>query len=309
VSALRQRIPWWGKILTKIVLSRLPVPYGLWRRLSLFRHGQMEHPAYALTVFRSHFEKVGLARRSGAFVALELGPGDSVASAVIARAYGAEKTYLVDVGSFALLEVEPYRDLVRVLEREGLPVEGVKTEASASELLASCNGVYLTGGVESLRTIQCSSVDFSWSHAVLEHVRRAEFLETMRELHRVLHPDGVASHRIDLRDHLAESLNNLRFSQRTWESALFATAGFYTNRLRCGEIVELCRTAGFEPEVRGVERWPEPPLTRGKLASEFRHLPDEELCIWAFDLILRKAAQPAPPFSPVTPAPLRPREP
>jgi len=43
-------------------------------------------------------------------------------------------------------------------------------------------------------------------------------LDTMNEYCRVLSSDGIASHRIDLKDHLGGSLNNLCFSVRVWES-------------------------------------------------------------------------------------------
>ena len=37
-------MPWWAKIGAKVVLSRVPVPYGVWRRLGIFRHGDMGRP-------------------------------------------------------------------------------------------------------------------------------------------------------------------------------------------------------------------------------------------------------------------------
>ena len=53
-SLAREVIPWWARIGAKLVLSRLPVRYDLWRRLNVFAHGRMNHPEYALGVFQSH---------------------------------------------------------------------------------------------------------------------------------------------------------------------------------------------------------------------------------------------------------------
>src|SRR2546426_11298751 len=40
-QSVDMRIPWPLKIAAKVVLSRLPFPYSFWRRLSLFKHGDM----------------------------------------------------------------------------------------------------------------------------------------------------------------------------------------------------------------------------------------------------------------------------
>jgi SAM-dependent methyltransferase len=278
--------PWRAKIAAKIVLSRLPIRYDAWRRLSIFRHGAMDDAEYALAVFQRHFKESSLGGSTG-FVALELGPGDSVGSAMIANAYGAARSYLVDVGRFAREDMAPYRTLADLLRKSGRQAPMVESMESIAQVLTACNGVYLTEGLDSLRAIPSNSVDFAWSHAVLEHVDLDLFDETMRELRRVMRPDGFSSHRVDLEDHLAGSLNNLRFSRVRWESPIFKSSGFYTNRLRCEAIVRSSENAGFSAERRGVERWDRLPVQKAALAPEFRALPDEELRIRGIDLVLR----------------------
>jgi ubiquinone/menaquinone biosynthesis C-methylase UbiE len=70
---------------------------------------------------------------------------------------------------------------------------------------AACSIDYLTAGLASLRQIPSESVDFIWSHAVLQHVRRHEFLPVLRELRRVQRPGGVSSHCISITDILSAS--------------------------------------------------------------------------------------------------------
>ena len=53
---LKKRLPWWVKIVSKLLLSRLPFRYQVWQLLGLFRHGKMDNTAYALKVFRHHVE-------------------------------------------------------------------------------------------------------------------------------------------------------------------------------------------------------------------------------------------------------------
>lgn len=96
------------------------------------------------------------------------------------------------------------------------------------------------------------SIDFIWSQAVLEHIRKSEFLDTMLELHRILRPNGVCSHVVDLKDHLGGALNNLRFSEKLWESNFMASSGFYTNRIRYSEMLDIFHQAGFSVEVVNV---------------------------------------------------------
>jgi SAM-dependent methyltransferase len=220
---------------------------------------------------------------------LELGPGDSLFSAMLAKAHGAGLCWLVDTGDFAVRDLAAYRAMARHLTACGLASPAMDDIRSLEDLLARCGARYLTDGVASLRQIPTGSVDFVWSQAVLEHVRRRDFDAMLAETRRILRPGGLCSHRIDLQDHLGGALNNLRFSERLWESDWFARSGFYTNRLRFGELVERCRRAGFAVETREVERWPRLPTPRERLAAPFRDLPDDELRVLGCDLILRLA--------------------
>jgi SAM-dependent methyltransferase len=287
--SVKALVPWRAKIGAKIVLSRLPLGPRAWQRLSLFQQGRMDDPAYALEVFSRHFARFEAVGPADGFSVLELGPGDTVSSALIAHAHGASRSYLVDTAPFAIRDLAPYADLAEILAKRGLRVPELGAVETFDEFLSACGATYETDGLASLRAIPDDSVDFAWSHAVLEHVRRADFLETLRELRRILRPGGISSHCVDLRDHLGEALNNLRFSERVWESRLMADSGFYTNRIRYSEMLELFRRAGFEPDVVLLARWPRLPTPKAKLSSPFASLSHEELRVSGFDVVLRSA--------------------
>lgn len=273
-------MPWRWKLCIKLLVSGLPIPRGVWHALDAFRHGRMDQGPYALGVFRRHFESVGL---NEPFVALEMGPGDSIASALIAKAHGAVHTYLVDAGDYARKEPEVYRRIAEYLHGIGVPVPmGWRT---VQELLLACDAEYLTGGIASLEAIPAGTVDFAWSHAVLEHVRHAEFEPTVKALKRCLRPGARMTHQVDLTDHLGGALNNLRFPGSRWESEAWARAGFYTNRLRCREILDLFRRHGFRVEVTGLHRWTELPTPRRRLDASFQDFDEEELLIKDFFMI------------------------
>ncbi len=281
-------MPWWMKIPVKIVLARLPLKYSLWRHLQLFRHGAMTDPDYALEVFKSHFEAIGPKHLVGGFTALELGPGDSMLSAILVQSFCGGSCYLVDSGNFADRSPATYQRALqryRDLGYDNLPPLHALT--STDGMLASTNGRYLTEGLKSLRSLADKSIDFIWSHAVLEHVKRQDLPETLRQMRRIIRDDGVCSHRIDLKDHLTGGLNNLRFSSEVWEGELFSQSGFYTNRFRHGEYVHMFDNAGFELEFVKIDRWDELPLPRASLHSTWASLPLEELSVSGLNVILR----------------------
>lgn len=282
---MKIEIPWWGKVGAKLILSRLPFGYKVWQRLGLFRHGDMDTSEYAIRVFHRHVEGSGLENQLKGKTVLELGPGDSIASAIIAASYGAH-AIMVDAGRFVREEIPPYLDLARVLTENKLPAE-LSDCLDIDEILNCCSAKYMTDGLESLRQIEDESVDLIFSQAVLEHVRRHEFLETIQECRRILKPGGICSHQVDLRDHLGGGLNNLLFREKVWESEFFAKSGFYTNRIRYSQMLDLFKRGGFQVQVTDVNRWETPPTQRNKLAREFMMLPDEDLCISGFDVLLR----------------------
>jgi hypothetical protein len=173
------------------------------------------------------------------------------------------------------------------LAHKGLLTIEMDKVRSTEAILAACRATYRTSGLSSLRAIPDKSVHFVWSHTVLQHVRHSEFLDTMMEIRRLLRPDGISSHWIDLQDCLGGALNNLRFSESVWESPFMANSGFYTNRIRYSEMLELFKEAGFGTDVISTARWDRLPTPRAKLSGRFKALSDEELCVRGFHVLLR----------------------
>lgn len=280
-------LPWWAKMGGKLALSRLPVPYSWWRALNVFRHGDMHHPEHAYSVFCAHRDRV-LAKRTlpPEFTCLEIGPGDSLLSGLAARACGASRIYLVDTGDHVVRDLEPYQQMLALLRSEGMPLPEAERATSLEELLAMCQISYLTDGVGSLHRIPTGSVDFVWSQVVLEHVPKPEFRGLLGELRRVMRDDAVGSHSVDLRDHLGGALNNLRFTERIWESDLFRDSGFYTNRIRYGDMLQAFVDAGFQPVILRTQSWDTLPLPKKSMALPYRECPTEDLLVAEFEVLL-----------------------
>jgi SAM-dependent methyltransferase len=296
---LRGSVPWWLRIGTKVALAALPIPYGLWKRVRVFELGGMDDPQYAFNAFVEFARAVGVLEESTtapriaaageAFNVVELGPGDSLFTAVVAKALGASRTWLVDSGPFATTPLASYLELSHFLRQKGLALPIRDETKTLPELLRQCDGEYLTGGVASLAQIPSETVSFCFSNAVLEHIPRNEFETLARELYRLLKPGGVSIHRVDLSDHLGGGLNNLRFSEKLWEGNLFRRSGFYTNRLRFGELLQLFRGAGFKCSVPRVVRWDTLPTPRESMDPSFERTPDDDLLVMGFDVVLTRA--------------------
>lgn len=298
ISSFKEHAPWWMRIGAKIILARLPVPYSVWKRLRLFEHGDMNQPQRAFDTFIEHARTAGvmdsgstLPRLVGAgrdFNVLELGPGDSLFTAVIAKAFGASHTWLVDAGSFATRDIDAYLRLLKFLQQQGFALPFANDPKTLDDVLRECNGEYLIEGAQSLAQLPSASIDFCFSNAVLEHIPKEDFTKLADELMRILTPGGVCLHRVDLKDHLGGGLNNLRFSEATWEGTLFRKSGFYTNRIRFGQMVNVFERAGFECSLPRVLRWGSLPIPRCKLDASFRQLPDDDLLVSGIDIVLKR---------------------
>ena len=45
---------WLLKILIKIIISRLPIKYSIWKKIGVFRHGGMDNYKYSKKIFFGH---------------------------------------------------------------------------------------------------------------------------------------------------------------------------------------------------------------------------------------------------------------
>jgi SAM-dependent methyltransferase len=289
------RLPWWAKIVVKLALARLPLPHAWWRRIGVFRHGSLEDDverrgADFLGHLQRYRERCGEPPRR----VVELGPGDSVAGALWARACGAEQIWLIDIGRFAVDDPAHYRAAGDCIARHGLVAPALPPPGGIAAVLAATGAVYRTDGLVALDALADASIDFIQSQAVLEHLPLGEFDRFLAASFRVLRPGGLCSHAVDLQDHLGGALNHLRFSRRLWESRAMARGGFYTNRLRASEICLRAKAAGFAVSPVQVLCWPALPTPRHALDREFQAVPDDELTIAVMILVLQKPLAAAP---------------
>lgn len=295
---------WILKIFFKLIISRINLLRKLFEIFGFFKLGKMDSFKYSNKIFKLHLNQyiksispeteflsnkskltpvnatlylTNMEKSCKGKVMLEIGPGNSIVSALFGYGSGFRKIYLIDVGNFATKNLNFYRTFASSLKREGLSVPNIDNAKSLEEILDSCNAKYLTNGLESLKDIETKSVDFVFSHSVIEHIRKRELLETIIQLRRIMKKDGIASHSIDFQDHLSNSQNHLRFSERIWESELFYNSGFYTNRVQAIELHKIFENNGFEIINENFGKWEYYPISRNSLNKSFKKFSKQQL--------------------------------
>lgn len=280
---------WIFKILAKIIISKFPLLKRIFVFLGFFKIGNMDSYEYSLKVFNLHHaEYTSLVSESNKIL-LELGPGLTVTSALLAKAYGFKETYLVDVGYFAKSDLTFYKILSNNLIQKGIMVPNINKAKTFDEMLEICDAKYLVNGLESLKEIPSNSVDFVFSHSVLEHIRKRELPNTFKEINRLMKSGGISSHLIDYQDHLGGGLNNLRFKENLWEWDFIANSGFYTNRIPAIEMHKLFKKFGFVIIKEGFGKWQNLPISRKLLSYQFKKYKNHQLINRTSSILLKKA--------------------
>lgn len=244
----------------------------------------MDQADYIYDVFHLHAVRSGVINRLNGATILELGPGDSIATALLAYSYGA-RAILIDSGDFATKDAQFYRDFAGYLGSRGLPSPDLSGAYNLDHILKACNAQYLTNGLNSIQVIENNSVDFIFSQAVLEHIPQKEFSRYLDNFYRILFADGCISHRVDMKDHLGGALNHLRFCSSLWESDFFTRSGFYTNRISFSRMIASMIAAGFEVELLKIDKWAAPPIKLSQVTRDLDHTLND-CFIQGFDVLM-----------------------
>jgi len=134
-------------LIIKIVLFRIPRSYLVWQKLSLFKHGRMDDPAYAYEVFKRHYDRVDFPNKYKGYVMLEIGPGDSLSSAIIANTFNAKKIYLIDTDCFVTQNITYYIRVQKYLQNLDKFPPNIESINNIDDLLSLCNAVYFYNGL------------------------------------------------------------------------------------------------------------------------------------------------------------------
>ena len=238
----------------------------------------MNREEYSKKIFFGHLEDLRVIKKIKNPSIMEIGPGDGIATAIFAKKFDSPKVYLIDKEDYADKNISVYLKIIKSLDNNLLSKIDYRNIKNINDLLSAFNAYYLIEGLNSLKKIESESIDYLFSHSVMEHIRLSEVDEYIFEMNRVLKEGGLISHNINYKDHLDESLNNLRFPEKIWESDFFAKSGFYTNRIPAVEMHKKFSNSGFKLIWEKFGAWEKLPLKRKYIDRKFKKYSDQELC-------------------------------
>jgi len=128
-----------------------------------------------------------------------------------------------------------------------------------------------------------NSMDFICSNNTFEHIPRKVLKNILVEFQRVLHPEGLMSHFIDMSDHFAHFdkhitiYNFLKFSSRTWKKIDNTIQP--QNRMRYRDYLKLYRETGIPVSHEEIREGSLEDLKRVKVHPEYSSYCAEELAI------------------------------
>lgn len=126
-----------------------------------------------------------------------------------------------------------------------------------------------------------AAFDLIISNTTFEHIPRPILATILREFARVIAPDGVMSHLIDLSDHYSHfdqaitPYNYLRYDESAWR--WFNNAALYQNRLRVNDYRDLHSEAGFTLFEEANTTTHAADLEHIPLARPFQHYTRDDL--------------------------------
>jgi SAM-dependent methyltransferase len=289
-------------VLTRVVLNQGPglLPGGQDRALlDLIASGRQVNGSalYNFGVFNYYsalWRKYGKGSDSPAI--LEIGPGANLGQGMLFVATGAAKYTGLDLyrdpeldnrysyaAAYGLLNlVAP--STVRLKAEQIFTVEGERVVFNPERIQ------YLSPRQSHDIGLPPGTIDFAFSHSVLEHVADPE--GTFAALLKVLRKGGITAHHFDLRDHTDNSkpLEFLKVGEPEWKAQFTGANAFrYTNRWRLPDLVRSMQSTGFTIlAVEPTERTPVDEAIRSQLHPDFRKYSLEDLAVVGALIVAQK---------------------
>lgn len=167
----------------------------------------------------------------------------------------------------------------------------VMTEGTSLQFLTDIGVKFIVGDARAT-SFAASSFDHIVSNTTFEHIPGPILSDILKEFRRIITPDGLMTHFIDMSDHYSHfdksitPYNFLRYSSGQWR--WFNNELQYQNRLRMSQYMALHREAGItvvEERTNGDATQ----LDTVPLASEFRGFSREDLAVSSGWIVARPA--------------------
>lgn len=276
-------IPWGEDLhyaLQRYVTRRLPRPEKQVRSIfTLAQRLLAIHEKYSLRPLRDS-------------TCFEFGAGRDLIVPLAFSAHGARRFITVDIERLAKLEL--IRSNAAIVSRlSGTDHPEIN---SLEDLDPSWRIDYRAPADARTTGLPAASIDCAVSVETLEHIPKRDIAAILKELRRIMRPDGLVLMQIDYGDHFKgfdpsiSSFNFLTYSEEDW--APFQSRFQYVNRLRHSEYLQLFREAGFQLLSDQPDRRPPEQHILERLAPCFRGFSEEDLFTLG-SLIVGRPADPS----------------
>lgn len=207
----------------------------------------------------------------------EFGAGRDLILPLAFSAHGAKRFITVDIERLAKLDL--IRSNAAIVSRvSGMDRLGVN---SLEDLDRVWNIEYRAPADARMTGLPSGSIDCAVSVETLEHIPRSDIVAILKELRRIMRPEGVMLMQIDYGDHFKgfdpsiSAFNFLTYSEEDW--APFQSRFQYVNRLRHSEYLQLFKEAGFDLLSDQPDRRPLEQSVMERLAPCFAGFSSEDL--------------------------------
>lgn len=221
----------------------------------------------------------------------ELGPGQHLSHAFLEYQMGAEKEWLLEIDDFAYVDSPAKPEDITIENGYGIQKQlpTLSDGESWKSYLDKINATYSINGLDGYKDVPDNSVDYCFSYAVFEHIRKRVFRETIQEMYRFMRHRGICYHVVDFTDHMGGGKNHLRFPESVWEDEDHYKMDNYTNRIQCSEMCKMLKDAGFEIIGLKKQRYRKFPLRRKHITGMLEKISDDDLLTAKVKLIIRKS--------------------
>ena len=230
----------------------------------------------------------------GKFI-LEIGPGNSLAIALLFLAHGARKVSLIDRFQHLFWDsrdIDFHKHILKKIAKSKAPcassaINSISFDNNANSVNFDNDRIEYQQCDATRLPFASKSIDLVFSNAVLEHIHNPQ--KVICEIARVTKRNGIGIHEVDFRDHFfkQEPLRLLKYPDWLWNLMSWNRPG-YTNRLRAPDFLELFKSAGFDIQRQLTIREYEGNINNLKLDSRFKMYPPDDLRILAFWLMVKK---------------------
>lgn len=220
----------------------------------------------------------------------EMGPGEFLTHAFLEYQLGSKKEILLEIADFANVN-SPVDTSHLILDKDYKITKNLPPLSQAEtwkSYLKKINATYSINGLDGYKHIPDDSVDYIFSFAVLEHIRKNIFFKTLEETYRFMNRGGVFYHMVDFTDHFGDKKNHLRFPEKVWEDKTHYSMENYTNRIACSEICKILEETGFEILKVKNQLFNRIPIKRFHLDRQFSNISEKDLFIANSIIVGRK---------------------